>query len=472
LKHTLTLFLLALFITTTVWSDNNLNTESNISANRFVTTDRNVSNEDNTPLEQNTTSQSKIQNPTSKIPSVERNVSNEKHTTLEIDTTPSPQSKIQYPTSNIPKVRALYLNRHTASPSTPQFRRALEMIDATPMNALVIDMKNVKGDLTYVTELPEAKRAHASKFATIREIRSYVRDLKEKGITLIARIAVFKDRRQARTYPRRAVHTRGGAVWRDRHGESWVDPFDPEAREYTLAIAEEVARLGFDEINFDYIRFPARRGLRYDGPDTQQARVRAVGEFLEAAKRRLHPLGVKLSIDIFGYVLWNRTDTRIGQILEEMAAHVDTLCPMLYPSGFTRGSVPFDNPAAHPYEIVRISLEKGIARGVAPEKFRPWLQSFRDYAFSRHLYREHEIAAQIRAAEKLGASGWFLWNPSSRFDFVTPRLFSMIGDPAVERPSPVRYRPRHRAKRPPASLAKKKPRPSKPAPRPLDILRG
>ena len=348
------------------------------------------------------------------------------------------------------------------------------MIDATPMNALVIDMKNVKGDLTYVTELPEAKRARASKFATIREIRSYVRGLKEKGITLIARIAVFKDKRQARTYPRRAVHTRGGAVWRDRHGESWVDPFDPEAREYTLAIAEEVARLGFDEINFDYIRFPARRGLRYDGPDTQQARVRAVGEFLEAAKRRLHPLGVKLSIDIFGYVLWNRTDTRIGQILEEMAAHVDTLCPMLYPSGFTRGSVPFDNPAAHPYEIVRISLEKGIARGVAPEKFRPWLQSFRDYAFSRHRYREHEIAAQIRAAEKLGASGWFLWNPSSRFDYVNPRLFSMIGDPAVERPSPVRYRAPSRKKRSPASVAKEKPRPPKPAPapRPLDILRG
>jgi len=463
LKQTITLFLLALLTTTTLWSDANLSTESNASVERNatldqnLTADRNVSNEENTTLEANTT--------TTTITNADTDTNT---------TTTSPQSNIQHPTSNIPKVRALYLNRHTASPSTPQFKKVVKILERTPMNALVIDMKNVKGDLTYVTELPEAKRVHASKFATIRDIRSYVRGLKEKGVYLIARIAVFKDKRQAHTYPHRAVHTPGGAVWKDRHGESWVDPFDPKAREYTLAIAEEVARLGFDEINFDYIRFPAHRGLRYDGPDTQQARVRAIGQFLETAKRRLHPLGVKLSVDVFGYVLWNRTDTRIGQILEKMAPHVDYLCPMLYPSGFTRGSVTFNNPAAHPYDIVRISLEKGIARGVAPEQFRPWLQSFRDYAFSRHLYREHEIAAQIRASEKLGASGWFLWNPSSRFDYITPRLFGMIGDPAVERPSPVRYTAPTRRKKFPETVAKKKPRPTKPvpAPRPLDILRG
>jgi hypothetical protein len=254
----------------------------------------------------------------------------------------------------------------------------------------------------------------------------------------------------------------------------WVDPFDPRAREYTLAIAEEVAKLGFDEINFDYIRFPAYRGLRYDGPDRQRDRVAAIGTFLEEAKRRLHPLGVKISADIFGYVLWNRTDTRIGQILEEMAPHVDYLCPMLYPSGFTRGSVAFNNPAAHPYDIVRISLQKGIARGVAPEKFRPWLQSFRDYAFSRHLYREREIAAQIRASEQMGASGWLLWNPSSRFDYVNPLLFGMIDDPSVERPSSVRYSaPRRYRKRHPRAIGKTR-SPSAPlsSPKPLDILRG
>ncbi|WP_457605810.1 putative glycoside hydrolase [Nitratifractor sp.] len=374
------------------------------------------------------------------------------------------------------KIRALYLNRHTASPKTSQFKRALEIIATTPMNALVIDMKNVKGDLTYRSTLPESKRAHASKFATIRDIQGYMKELKSRGVYLIARIAVFKDKRQARTFPSRAVHAPGGGVWRDRHGESWVDPFDPEAREYTLAIAEEVAKLGFDEINFDYIRFPAHKGLRYDRPDTQANRVAAIDDFLAEASRRLHPLGVKVSIDIFGYVLWNRTDTQIGQILEKMAPHVDFVCPMLYPSGFRRGSVTFSNPAAHPYEIVRISLEKGIARGVEPEKFRPWLQSFRDYAFSRHLYREHEIAAQIRAAEQLGASGWLLWNAASRFDYVNPRLFALIDDPAVERPSAVSYFPtrKHRSSR---SRSRKRPGrlPSaKPAknPRPLDILRS
>ena len=433
--------------------------------------------EDNSSQEQNITVKTIEINATIAADNSDKNESTNTDTNTSLNPQPStlqhPTSNIQNPKSNIP-VRALYLNRHTATPSTPQFRQALNIIETTPMNALIIDMKNVAGDLTYRTELPRARRAHASKFATIKTIHSYVENLKDRGIYLIARIAVFKDKRQARTYPRQAVHTPGGGVWRDRHGEMWVDPFDPSARNYTLAIAEEVARLGFDEINFDYIRFPAHKGLRYDGPDTQSSRVRAIDTFLEEAKRRLHPLGVKISVDIFGYVLWNRTDTHIGQILEKMAPHVDTLCPMLYPSGFRRGSVTFNNPAAHPYDIVRISLKKGIARGVAPEKFRPWLQSFRDYAFSRHQYREHEIAAQIRAARQLDASGWLLWNPSSHFDYVTPRLFGMIGDPAVERPSPVRYvAPRRRKNHAPASReTARTPRPVPSRPKPLDILRG
>jgi len=338
------------------------------------------------------------------------------------------------------KIRALYLNRHTASSSTPQFKQALEIIENTPLNALVIDMKNVKGDLTYNTRIPEAKHIGASRFSTIKDLSSYVRALKSRGIYLIARIAVFKDRRQARAYPGRAVHTRGGRIWRDRHGEMWVDPFDPAARSYTISIAEEVARMGFDEINFDYIRFPAHRGgLNYDRPDTRSNRVDAIDAFLEEAGKRLHTLGVRVSVDIFGYVLWNRTDMGIGQILEKMSPHVDYICPMLYPSGFYRGSVSFSNPAAHPYEIVRVSLGKGVARGVPASKFRPWLQAFRDYAFSRHQYREHEIAAQIRAAEQMGSSGWFLWNPSSRFPYVSEKLFILTSHPSAEEPSKVTH---------------------------------
>ncbi|WP_457602375.1 putative glycoside hydrolase [Nitratifractor sp.] len=370
------------------------------------------------------------------------------------------------------EVRALYLNRHTAKPSTSQFKKALRILEETPMNALIIDMKNIKGDLTYRSELADPRRIHASKYAAIDHIRSYIQTLKSQGIYLIARIAVFKDRRQARAFPSRAVRTRDGGVWRDRHGESWVDPFDPEARRYTLEIAEEVARLGFDEINFDYIRFPARRGLRYDRPDTRANRVDAVDTFLRDAQRRLHPLGVKVSADIFGYVLWNRTDIRIGQILEKMAPYVDYLCPMLYPSGFSRGSVAFADPAAHPYEIVRISLQKGIARGVPAEKFRPWLQSFRDYAYSRLPYKEREIAAQIRAAESLGSSGWLLWHPSSRFTYVTPETFALAADAEVESPSastvqpPRRHRRRTRRPHPRMEAQNDTPR------NPLDILRS
>ncbi len=387
-------------------------------------------------------------------------------------TSNTPSSEIQNSKSHT-TIHALYLNRHTASPSTPQFKRALQSIETTPMNALVIDMKNVKGDLTYITKYSPAKRIGASRFSTIHNICSYIRALKKRGIYLIARIAVFKDRRQARTYPSRAVHTRRGSVWKDRHGESWVDPFDPDAREYTLALAEEVACLGFDEINFDYIRFPAHQGLRYDQPDTQTNRVDAIDSFLQTAKERLGHLGVKVSVDIFGYVLWNHTDTRIGQILEHMAPHVDYLCPMLYPSGFRRGSVSYSNPAAHPYDIVRISLNKGIARGVSPGKFRPWLQAFRDYAYSRHAYRERQIAAQIRAARDLNSSGWLLWHPSSRFDAVNPRLFALIDEEQVKEPDAVSYRPptrRHSRTRHRRISGKKRRVPLRQ--NPLEILRG
>lgn len=370
------------------------------------------------------------------------------------------------------EVRALYLNRHTAKPSTPQFKNALRILEATPMNALIIDMKNVKGDLTYRSKLEEPRRIHASKFATIDDIRSYIQALKSQGIYLIARLAVFKDRRQARAFPSRAVHTPGGSLWRDRHGESWVDPFDPEARRYTLDIAEEVARLGFDEINFDYIRFPAHRGLRYDRPDTRNNRVDAIDTFLREAQTRLHPLGVKVSVDIFGYVLWNRTDTRIGQILEKMAPYVDYLCPMLYPSGFSRGSVAFADPAAHPYEIVRISLQKGIARGIPAEKFRPWLQAFRDYTYNRLLYREREIAAQIRAAESLGTSGWLLWHPSSRFGYVTPGTFALAAGAQVEAPSKSAGRTFHRHHRHIRRPHPRRTRQHKALQKPLDILRS
>jgi len=264
-----------------------------------------------------------------------------------------------------------------------------------------------------------------------------------------------------------------GKVWRDKHNTAWIDPHSLKGQEYTLAIAEDTAKAGFDEINFDYIRFPAHKGLRYREADTEANRIAAIEGFLKRAQERLSPYSAFISVDIFGYVSWNKNDTHIGQTVASLAKYSDYICPMLYPSGFHKGTLGYKDPTRHPYTIVKTSIHK-TQSDVEAIRIRPWLQSFRDYAFSRVNYTEYHIARQVLAAEDMDTNGWFLWNPSSRFDYITPRLFGMIGDPAVERPSPVRYTAPTRRKKFPETVAKKKPRPTKPvpAPRPLDILRG
>ncbi|HXG52847.1 MAG TPA: putative glycoside hydrolase, partial [candidate division Zixibacteria bacterium] len=291
---------------------------------------------------------------------------------------------------------------------------ALELIDATELNAVVIDVKGDRGGISYTSAIPLAAEVGAQRIITIPELDSLVRSLREKGLYTIARIVVFKDNLLASSKPYLAVKTAGGAIWHDREGLAWSDPFKKEAWDYNIAVAVEAARHGFDEIQFDYVRFPDARGLVFSRPDTEENRVAAISGFLEAAREKLIPHNVFLAVDIFGYVCWNLNDTGIGQRLERLAAHVDYISPMLYPSGFHRGIPGIANPVAHPYEIVYRSLERARERtGFPAVRFRPWLQAFRDYAFDRRYFTGKEIAQQIRAAEDFGSHGWMLWNPQN-----------------------------------------------------------
>ena len=335
------------------------------------------------------------------------------------------------------KVKALYINFHAANPQSITFKKILHIIDTTEINAVVVDIKNVKGDISYRSTVPEAKKIGAGNHATIPDIHSYIRNLKSRGVYTIARIAVFKDTRQALHFPGRAVKTSGGAVWKDKHNTAWVDPFRRESQDYTLSIAEEAAKSGFDEINFDYIRFPARYGLRYAKANTQANRIAAIESFLRRARERLHPLGTAISVDIFGYVAWNKTDTHIGQTVTSLAKYADYICPMLYPSGFHAGTLGYHNPAQHPYPIVKTSILKAH-QYVEPHRIRPWLQSFRDYAFDHVSYREQQIALQIQAADDTHTNGWFLWNPSSHYPYVNSTLFSMTRYHGKVKPSAKR----------------------------------
>ncbi len=190
--------------------------------------------------------------------------------------------------------------------------------------------------------------------------------------------------------------------------------------DYNIAIAVDAAQAGFDEIQFDYLRFPdAPKGVAFEKPTTESTRLDAITGFLREARRQLAPFNVFLSADIFGYACWNLNDTGIGQRLEAMMPLVDYLAPMLYPSGFQFGIPGYPDPVTHPYEIVRLSLDRARARlGVAPVRFRPWLQAFKDYAFDRRTFDAEEVTAQIRAAADFGSDGWMLWNPRNTYDGI------------------------------------------------------
>jgi hypothetical protein len=318
------------------------------------------------------------------------------------------------PTTEIPltpfKVMALYLTPYGVA--TKLKDAALEAVKLNQMNALVIDVKGDRGFIPFKVDLPLAEEVGAQKTILIKDIKGLVQSLKEKNLYLIARIVVFKDDPLAAAKPEWAVKNKGGGVFRDREKLRWVDPFRREVWDYNIAVAKIVAQLGFDEVQFDYVRFPDNRGTGFSQLANEDSRTQAITGFLQAAHKALAPYNVMVAADIFGYVCWNTNDTDIGQKIAPVVEAVDIISPMLYPSGYHLGIPNYRNPVQHPYEIVLLSLKRAQERtGVSPLRFRPWLQAFRDYAFRGGDFKEERMRTQIKASDDFGASGWMFWNP-------------------------------------------------------------
>ena len=300
---------------------------------------------------------------------------------------------------------------------------AMKLIEETELNALVIDVKGDRGMIPYRSSVPLATEVGGQKIITVRDAEGLMASFKEKGVYTIARIVVFKDNLLAGARPDLAVKTPAGEPWRDRESLAWVDPFRREVWDYNIQIAVEAAKLGFDEIQFDYVRFPDSHSPRFSQPSTEEARVKAITGFLQEARSKLAPYNVFTAADIFGYVCWNLNDTDIGQKLDPIASVVDYLSPMLYPSGFQFGIPGFRNPVQNPYEIVYLSLKKAQERTkISPLRFRPWLQAFKDYAFDRRQFNGKELRDQISASEKFGSQGWMLWNPVNQYTAAAESL--------------------------------------------------
>jgi hypothetical protein len=298
--------------------------------------------------------------------------------------------------------------------------RVLDLVTRTELNAVVVDVKGDRGWIPYRTEVPLARAAGAQGPVILKDFDGMLADLRARGVYTIARIVVFKDNVLA--HHRRdlaIVNTRTGKPWSDRENLAWVDPFRTEVWDYNIAIAREAIGKGFDEVQFDYVRFPTDGKLaaaRYARPNSKETRLPTIAGFLERARRELGAMGAFVAADIFGYTAFNENDTDIGQRIEELAPHVDYLCPMVYPSGYHVGIPGYRNPVSHPYHVVHesVRLIRKRAAGL-PVQVRPWLQDFKDYAFDRRIFGVPQIRAQIKGSDDAGGLGFMLWNPKNDY---------------------------------------------------------
>jgi len=316
-------------------------------------------------------------------------------------------------------VHALYLSEYGISSSILR-DSAFEIIREGGANALVVNIKSDHGQLVYPSAIPLAKQIGARNVTTIRSLPDLVNSAHKQGIYMIARIVTFKDTPLATSRPDLAIHLANGALFKDREGLSWTDPFKPEVRAYNIAIAVEAAKAGFDEVQFDYVRFPdSTTKLVVSGPTDEPHRIEAITSFLAQAHAALVPYNVFQSADIFGYTFWNTNDTGIGQQIDHLKTAVDYLCPMLYPSGFAHGIPGHAKPLASSADIhdtIKLTLDNGIKRtDINPLRLRPWLQAFRDYAFGGLVFGPEQVATQISAADADHTDGWSLWNPRNRY---------------------------------------------------------
>ena len=327
-----------------------------------------------------------------------------------------------------------------AAGSTKARRRFAAEMKGAGFNAVVIALKDYDGHM-FVRDVPLAVKTGAFTNA-IPDLPGAVKDFKDLGIYTIARIAIFKDDHLARARPDLAVHFPDGRIWANDKGTAWVDPYQKEIWDYVIDIASRAAAAGFDEIQFDYIRFPSdgkTRQCRYSRKDHSAASASAaLREFLVLAGARLKPLGVKLSIDTFGLTTSVDNGMGIGQTLDQMADLVDFVSPMMYPSHYAHGEYGLKNPNRAPYETIRHGVKDALERlAPRPESMRPYLQDFSMGV----RYTPAHVRAQILAAEEQGVRGWILWNAQNHYSWSAVQAGPVVKLPPDPPKSPKKTAP-------------------------------
>lgn len=320
------------------------------------------------------------------------------------------------------KVRGIYVSGPMAG--SAGMENLIDLIDHTELNAVVIDVKNDEGNITYQMNLQAAQEMGAC-INYISDMEGLMAELKEHNIYTIARIVCFKDPYLAEHNPELALKKADGSNLTDAYGLTWVNPYNEEVWEYLTDVALAAADMGFDEIQYDYVRFPiGNEAEKADyGVDIQSyPKEQAIMNFLDYATERLHEKGIPVTADVFGTIIGSAIDVeQVGQDYVGLGSTVDVLCPMIYPSHYGKGVFGFDVPDAHPYDTVYAALmaSKNELAGIADDDravVRPWLQAFTATWVSGHItYGGDEIREQIQAVYDAGYEEWILWNASNRY---------------------------------------------------------
>ena len=348
---------------------------------------------------------------------------------LSINTDIGPQARLTNPPAII---KAIYATNWSAG-SEKRLSYLIKLIKDTELNAVVIDIKDFSGYLGYNTNLELPRKYNAIELR-IPRLNMLIKRLHDENIYVIGRISVFQDQRLALARPDIALMSSStGKTWKDQKGLMWIDPAAKEAWSYNVAIAKEILSRGVDEANFDYVRFASDgklNDIKHPFWDEKTLKTRVIRDFFKYIREQLPD--AKLSADLFGLITVNKDGLGIGQHLEYALPYFDAIAPMVYPSHYFKGFIGYDNPADHPYEVVKYSLDTAAKRIKNYEfkirselgtttpmpriaKLRPFLQDF-DLGAN---YDAAKVQAQIQAINDVASSspdvfsGWMLWNASN-----------------------------------------------------------
>ena len=315
------------------------------------------------------------------------------------------------------KVKAIYMSSWVAG--SDNFRNTLvKMIDQTELNAVVIDIKDSTGRVSFATDDPLIKSIGSTE-TRIRNIRAITSLLHSKGIYIIGRISTFQDPYLTKLKPEWAItKLSDGGVWKDRKGLSFLNPTNVNVHKYVLSIALESYKDGFDEINLDYIRYPSdgnMKDINYNLKDgkTRADNIEAFFKYFSTEIKKVD--NIPISADLFGLTTEATDDMGIGQVWEKAIPYFDFVCPMVYPSHYPPGHAGYKNPALYPYEVINRALKSAVVKTKAVnqdiKKIRPWLQDFDLGA----TYTKELIRAEMKATYYNGPSSWMLWDPSNKY---------------------------------------------------------